>query len=747
MKKIGYLMLVLLIIQTVGCSSISLDSIVVDPVELILEVNETQQLTLATIPEDADVDDIVWSSSDSQVAEVDQNGNITAIAPGTATITAAANNGEKTAVCTVTVPSVPVSGLSMDETLYVRVGSAYQITPEIFPGNATDKRVSWSSSAEDIAEVKQDGTITAIAPGTAVITAITADGEHAANCSVTVIIPAGGLTLDRKTLNLSGNSTAQLSATVTPAEANQTVTWTSSDKAVATVSASGLVTGAGAGEASITVTTLCGEHTDVCTVTVTPVKVSSVTLNRSSLSILTGESAQFTASVSPASASNKSVTWQSSNPSVASINSSGKLSALAPGTTAITATTADGGKTASCTVKVTAPTGKAGNSAGNLVNLGMVAHYEGWIYFSNPDDEHRLYKVRANGGPLQKISSDKAVCGINVVDGWIYYRGVSGSNYRIFKVRTDGTGRQILYTIGSAGSNLGFSNVIVVDGWIYTGGSRLRTDGSDRQEVKYGHWASVEDGWIYYLKGNLEFDICRARMDGTGEEILYSSGSGRGTAMASRLFVENGWIYLMQRNVISRMRVGSSQLEQIKVFDSSVSNMIVDGGWIYYAERLSVTNCNLVRTSVDGKTTQTLVADIDLFPIQYYQIADGWLYYKLRADSTLPGEDFFRVRVDGGVNEPFYAHSVRGQVFDANNNQIKDATVAATYSGKDIQYFSRAIMTNFHQGNFHFYLYPGKYTIEISILNSDLTGDDTYTQEIVIDRPINDLKLILPITR
>lgn len=747
MKRICWILLLIMTVQAVGCSPANLDSIALEPVELSLEVNETQQLTLTTVPEDADVDDIAWTSSDSQVVAVDQNGNITAIAPGTAAITVAANNGEKTAVCTVTVPEIPVSSLSMDETLSLRVGSAYQITPEVFPGNATDKRVSWSSSAEDIAEVKQDGTITAIAPGTAVITAVTADGEHAANCSVTVIIPAGGLTLDRKTLNLSGSKSAQLNAKVSPAEASQTVTWVSSNESVATVNNTGLVTGAGEGEASITVTTLCGEHTEVCTVTVTPVKVSSLTLNRSSLSILTGETAQFTASVSPADASNKSVTWQSSNSSVASINSAGKLSALAPGTTTITATTADGGKTASCTVKVTAPSGKVGNSTGNLVNFALVAHYEGWIYFSNPDDENRLYKVRASGGPLQKISSDKAVCGINIVDGWIYYQGVSGSNYRIFKVRTDGTGRQILYTIGSAGSNLGFSNVIVVDGWIYTGGSRLRTDGSDRQEVKYGHWASVEDGWIYYLKGNLEFDICRARMDGTGEEILYSSGSGRGTAMASRLFVEDGWIYLMQRNVISRMQVGSSQLEQLKVLDYTVTNMIVDGGWIYYAERLPVKNCNLVRTSVDGKTTQTLVADIDLFPTQYYQIADGCLYYKLRADSTAPGQDFFRVRVDGGVNEPFYAHSVRGQVFDANNNQIKDALVAAVYSGKDIQYFTRAIMTNFHQGNFHFYLYPGKYTFEISILNSDLTGDDTYTQEIVIDRPINDLKLILPITR
>ena len=160
------------------------------------------------------------------------------------------------------------------------------------------------------------------------------------------------ITLDKTELSLYTGDSETLTATIEPDNAtNQNVTWSSSDETIATVDNNGTVTAVGAGEATITVTTENGCKTATCIVTVT-VPVTGVTLEPTSLSLFTGDTAPLTATVQPSDATNQNVTWSSDKPEVATVDN-GKVTAVGAGEATITATA--GGITATCVVHVRKP--------------------------------------------------------------------------------------------------------------------------------------------------------------------------------------------------------------------------------------------------------------------------------------------------------------------------------------------------------------------------------------------------------
>ena len=172
---------------------------------------------------------------------------------------------------------------------------------------------------------------------------------------------------------MSVGETQTLTATVSPSNAtNKTVTWSSSNTSVATVSSSGVVSAKAAGSATITVKTNDGNKTATCKVTVTTatIAVTSVSLNKSSLSMTVGETQTLTATVLPTNATNKTVTWSSSNTSVATVSSSGTVTAKTAGSATITVTTNDGGKFATCSITVTSPSTNMENGH-EWVDLGL----------------------------------------------------------------------------------------------------------------------------------------------------------------------------------------------------------------------------------------------------------------------------------------------------------------------------------------------------------------------------------------
>ncbi|HHY27230.1 MAG TPA: hypothetical protein GX523_10920 [Desulfitobacterium dehalogenans] len=165
----------------------------------------------------------------------------------------------------------------------------------------------------------------------------------------------------KKRMFLNVGDSATLAVKIAPYKANQKVTWKSSNTAVATVDANGKVVGIKAGTAYVTATTEDGSKSATCRVTVAnsqgteKISVTGVTLNQSTMNLSAGGSTgTLTANVFPSDATNKNVTWTSSNLNVATVNSQGVVTPLTPGVATITVTTVDGLKTAHCTVNVVA---------------------------------------------------------------------------------------------------------------------------------------------------------------------------------------------------------------------------------------------------------------------------------------------------------------------------------------------------------------------------------------------------------
>lgn len=340
---------------TINEKVIPVESVSITPASLVLTVGERESFTATVLPENATEKGVTWSSSDPSIARVNANGRVTAVSEGEATITVTTVDGNKTATGTVTVLAqvIPVSSVTVSpETLLMAPGETATVTASIEPANASDKTVTWSTSDASVATVN-DGVVTAVGVGSATITA--SCGGKEATCAVTVsgdVIPVTGISVEPATLELIEGRSATLSAIVEPANAtNKEVTWSSSNTGAATVDANGQVTGVAKGTATITAT--CGEFTASCAVTVKSfVHVSSVSVTPDSLGVSKGGTATITAKVLPDNATDKAVTWSSSDETIATVDANGKVTGVETGEAQITVTAVDGGIAAVCKVTV-----------------------------------------------------------------------------------------------------------------------------------------------------------------------------------------------------------------------------------------------------------------------------------------------------------------------------------------------------------------------------------------------------------
>ncbi len=356
MKK--YLLFCIALLCLLACKKgkeeIPVESVtIIQPATEIIE-GETIQLTATVKPDDATDKTVEWASSKQSVATITDKGLVTAIASGSSTITATA--GGKTAACRITVSKkvIEVTSVTLNkEALELTEGEEESLTVTVKPDDATDKTVSWSSSAPEIATV-EEGKITALKEGKAVITAKAGDKE--ATCEVTVnkrFIPVESVTLDKTAIMLKEDESMVLTATVKPDDAtDKTVSWSSSDTGVVTVSA-GRVTSVKEGKA--TITARAGDKEATCEVIVSKrfIEVTSLTLDHAEIALVKGEEKALTATVQPADATDKTVTWLSSNADIAKVDNKGKVTAVKSGTATITAKA--GEQSAACRVTVSTP--------------------------------------------------------------------------------------------------------------------------------------------------------------------------------------------------------------------------------------------------------------------------------------------------------------------------------------------------------------------------------------------------------
>lgn len=161
-----------------------LEEVVLSMDEAVMKKGETLSLTYTLVPEEVSCEQVLWLSSEPSVATVDQEGNVTAVSTGTAEITLTIDS--KSDVCKVTVDPVLPQDIVFDVTEHrLLVGGSFKINATVLPEDADDKSLEWSSSDESVAVVADDGTVSAVAAGSAVITALC--GEITAECVVTVI--------------------------------------------------------------------------------------------------------------------------------------------------------------------------------------------------------------------------------------------------------------------------------------------------------------------------------------------------------------------------------------------------------------------------------------------------------------------------------------------------------------------------------------------------------------------------------
>ncbi|MDQ2664785.1 MAG: Ig-like domain-containing protein, partial [Gemmatimonadota bacterium] len=343
---------------------IPVNSVTVSPSTLSLVQGQTSPLTAT--PRDASNNvltgrAVTWTSSNEAVATVSSTGVVTAVAPGSATITATSEG--KSGTSAITVTAVPVGTVTLTpSSASVGQGETTTLTATVKDTNGltvTDRPVSWASSNEAVATVSQAGVVTGVAPGTATITA-TSEGKSGTAALTVTAVPVGTVTLAPSSASVEQGETTTLTATVKDANGltvtDRPVSWASSDEAVATVSSTGVVTGVAPGSATITATSEGKRGTSALTVTAPPaIPVNSVTVSPSQRSLMQGQTTTLTAT--PRDAKNKVltgrvVTWTSSNEAVATVSAAGVVTAVAPGSATITATSE--GKSGTSAITVTA---------------------------------------------------------------------------------------------------------------------------------------------------------------------------------------------------------------------------------------------------------------------------------------------------------------------------------------------------------------------------------------------------------
>ena len=278
------------------------------------------------------------------------------------------------AINAIEVGVTPIASVAVNpSTAFVGVGDTTRLAATVLPANSTNQRVAWTSSNTSVVSVDASGLLRGVSPGSAVITATTDEGGKTASSTVTAAnIAVTGVTIPA-TGSVGVNNSMTLAATIQPANAtNKTVIWSTSDAGVASVNQNGVVTGVSPGTVTVTATTQDGAKTASSTITSSNILLTSVVVNKPSATIGVGDTTSIKATVAPANASNKTVLWTSSDPSVATVSNTGIVTAVAIGTATIAVTAQDAGGVSSASAITIVGAGVCGIMTNNGFESGFV---------------------------------------------------------------------------------------------------------------------------------------------------------------------------------------------------------------------------------------------------------------------------------------------------------------------------------------------------------------------------------------
>lgn len=357
---------------TIGKKAIPLTGITLNKTAHTLTKGETAELSVTEYtPEDTtDEKTVTWKSSNEDAVIVDESGKVTAVAKGTATITATSTaNPEVKAECEVTVNNPELESIAFKQSeIALLVGGEATVECTYLPTDADKPAIKITSSDDSIkvtdngdGKAKVEGVKATSTPVEITATVEGATSIAAATCKVTVsdkAIPATGVKLNEETLELTaGDKPTQLIPTLisdegTPTDTITKTEWTSSEPTIAAVNKDGNVTAVAEGKATITVK-VNDNFTATCKVTVKKLvkPISEVVLDKTSATVEEGKTVEIKATVNPSDTTeDKTVTWTSSDEKVATVKD-GVVTAVAEGKATITAEA--GTKKATCEITVT----------------------------------------------------------------------------------------------------------------------------------------------------------------------------------------------------------------------------------------------------------------------------------------------------------------------------------------------------------------------------------------------------------
>lgn len=316
-------------------------------------VGKTAKITATVMPEDAANKKIVWTSSDETVATVSSSGSIKFLQPGEVTVTCSAADGGGTSTqCVISSVQGTKKVLLDNKNIQLILGakaSAAQtkLTYTLSPENTSFHDVTWMSSDETCATVDSNGKVTALKAGKVTITAVSTDPATEGKVKDTATVVVGeavqSITLNDNGSKLIFGEKYYLKTTITPEKPlNSTLEWTSSNENVLTVDSKGKITVVGLGTATITATATDGSDVSA-SMTFTGIKpVEKISYADSRIVITEGKTFSVDVSINPVDASDKTVSWSSSDSSIATVDPNGVITAKSVGNCEIIVSSQDG---------------------------------------------------------------------------------------------------------------------------------------------------------------------------------------------------------------------------------------------------------------------------------------------------------------------------------------------------------------------------------------------------------------------
>lgn len=488
-------------------------NITLDYTELTLRIGFGQLLSATVEPDNATNKRYKFTSTDTSVATVDEStGYVTAVNSGTCNIRCDSEDGNYTAICTVTVVQ-PVLSVSLSESqMTVVKGTYFWLSATVSPDNANNKQVNWVSSNSEICTVGSDGQCVAVAAGKCTISAVSLDSGVAGYCEVTVTEPVTGILLNTYSENMIAGNKLMLLPTVLPVEAtNKNVTYVSSDPSVATVDVNGIVTAVAGGSCSIKVTTEERQLTAVCNITVKEY-VSSITLDRTQAYLNYGASMQLAATVAKETATDKGVTWSSNNPGIISVDQAGVVRAVNYGTAVISVVANDGGgAVGTCTITVIKPVTEIGLDRRKVtIIVGETVYVTPTVYPSDATIQGVTWS--SSDSNIATVDFDGQVTGMAVGKCEVTATSTDGNNVRSSCIVT------VVPAISASGVKINSDDLVMLRGKTRTLKARL-TPGNSTEGI---NWVS-SDTSVVVVDGNGTISTVGP---GVAEVTAYSSVTG-----------------------------------------------------------------------------------------------------------------------------------------------------------------------------------------------------------------------------